>query len=215
MKLEYKQELEKQLPIVCSQAVGAYLDSCMFMYPDAVPHLRSDTHIFLYSYYAIRNRSILSAKKLIEPSGKSKVNLDSIVKIATKPDCKIWSEKSKQGLIDCFNNVQKSEHAMRLKKFRDAIAHNMPDGDKAMIIYNDLKYTISDVIDILERLYFDIFGKMPYFFQEIPYIAGNLSKDYWEAIDKIAKATPSRKDELVRLGQLLQGNFDGQGGTET
>jgi len=205
---KYRQQLEKQLPIVCSQAVGAYLDSCMFMYPDAVEHLRSNTHLFLYSYYAIRNRAILSAKKLIEPSGKTKINLDSIVKIITKPDCDILQEKQKQDLIGWFNDVQKSEHGMRLKNFRDAIAHNVPDGDKAMIIYNDLKFTVSDAMDILERLYIDVFGRMPRFFDEIPYIAGPLSKDYWEAIDKAAKKAPVRGKELTRLNQLLRWDFE-------
>ncbi|MCL2749062.1 MAG: hypothetical protein FWE50_03230 [Alphaproteobacteria bacterium] len=205
---QYRQQLEKQLPIVCSQAIGAYLDSCMFMYPDAVPKLQSNTHLFLYSYYAIRNRAILSAKKLIEPAGKSKVNLDSIVKIITKPDCDILQAKQKQDLTDWFNNIQKSEHGVRLKNFRDAIAHNMPDGDKAMIIYNDLKYTVSDAMDILERLYIDVFGKMPHFFDEIGYISKILVKDYWETVDKAAKKAPVRTKELARLSQLLQLNLE-------
>lgn len=206
---KYKEQLEKQLPIVCSDAIGAYIDTNMFIYPDAFPKLRSDTHIFLYSYYAIRNRAILAVKKLIEPSGKSKVNLDSIVKIITKPDCLYLPEKEKEYLTQWFNRVQTCESAMRLKKFRDAISHNLPDGDKAMIIYNDLMHTMTDVLELLARLHYDVFNddKMSIARHDAKNIALVLEKDYWEAINYIARKAPKRNAELSRLNQLLHGKI--------
>lgn len=204
---EYKKQLEKQLPIVCGHAVSAYLDTHMLLHPEVYKHLKSDTHIFWYSFYAIRNRTILSVKKLIEPSGKNKINLDSIVKIITKPDCKYLPDKEKGYLTQWFDRVQKSESAIRLKKFRDAISHNLPDGDNVMIVYNDVIHAIEDILELLERLYWDVLGKTPYFFEETKHIAKVLSTDYWEFVGNAAKKSPTRKYELARLNRLLQGQF--------
>lgn len=205
----YKEKLEKQLPIVCGNALGAYLDTNIFMFPAAFKTFRADTHLFAYSYYAIRNRTILAVKKLIEPSGKNKVNVDSIIKIITAPDCPYLSPQDKEGLAHDFKELQQSESALRLKKFRDVIAHDLPDSDNVMIIYNDLMNTVEDVLYILSFVYMAVFkeNKMEAACDEMKEIARFLADDYWRAIGLISRQMPKRASKVARLNKLLRGQF--------
>lgn len=206
---QYKKQLEKQLPIVCGNAIRAYFDTYIFMYPAAYREVYSNTHLFHYSLFAIRDRTILSVKKLIEPAGKNKVNLESIVKIVTKPDCDYLNEAEKSDALQWLQAIQKSESAMRLKKFRDVIAHDFQDGGNAMIIYNDLMNPMRDVLNLLANIHEKVFNndKMGESYAELKELALMFARDYWTGIAKGAKSIPKRQKELNTLNKVLQGNF--------
>lgn len=205
----YKELLEKQLPIVCGNALGAYLDTNIFMFPDAFRTFRTDTHLFAYSYYAIRDKTILAVKKLIEPSGKSKVNVDSIIKIISAPDCPYLSQQDKEDIAHDFNELQQSESALRLKKFRDVIAHDLPDSNDVMILYKDLMNTVEEILNILCFVYVAVFkeNKMDAACAEMKEIARFLADDYWRAIGLISQQMPKRASKVARLNKLLHGQF--------
>ncbi len=93
---EYYKQLQKQLKIMCSATIHALIDTYMLMFLEAYKHENKNTFMFRYTFYAFQQRAMLSVRKLIEPSGKNKTTIDSIVKLATKPDFSFLSEQEKQ-----------------------------------------------------------------------------------------------------------------------
>lgn len=206
---KYYQQLERQLKIVCSATIQAYIDTNMFMFPAAFKHQNQNTQVYLYTFYAIRQRAVLSVRRLIEPSGKGndRITIQSIVKLATKPDFLFLSEKEKGALTLDFDTLFNSEHTKRIKNFRDSLCHNMPDKEDIMCYYKDFMYIIESAIYILKQLYSKAFGYTPTFFIEARDIALFLAKEYWQSISKAAGMAENRNDINARLDQLLNGKF--------
>lgn len=137
IQLEDNKQFERQLKTLCSATLQALIDSYMFMFPAAYRYDNTNTHLFRYTFYAIRQRTVLSVRKLIEPSrkGKDKITIQSIVELAIKPDFLLLSEKEKIALSVDFYNLFSSEHTKRVRDFRNAFCHNTPDSDEVSIFY--------------------------------------------------------------------------------
>ncbi|MDD5021620.1 MAG: hypothetical protein PHR82_05725 [Endomicrobiaceae bacterium] len=209
VQAKYNEELKYQLKIVCSATIHALIDTHMFMFPEAYQQKNKNTHVYLYTFYAIRQRAILAVRKLIEPSGKNndKITLQSIVKLATKSDFLLLTEKEKTALSADFDILFNSEYTKRVKAFRDSFCHNMPDKGEVKSYYKDFMYIINGAIYILEQLYLIFFSTTPIFFKEARDIAIFLSKEYWQSISKATEMATNRNDINTRLAQLLNGKF--------
>lgn len=204
---KYFQEFKNQLRIVCSATIQALIDTHMFMFPNVYKQKNQNTHVYLYTLYAIRQRAILSVRKLIEPQSKDKITIMSIVNMAKKHDFLLLTEKDKNALLADFDTLFNSEHTKRVKVFRDAFCHNIYDKDNAMCYYKDLMFIVEGAIYILKQLYTITFSVTPTFFKEAQNIAEFLSKEYWQAISKAAETANNRNDINIRLDELLSGKF--------
>ena len=196
---EYYKQLQKQLKIMCSATIHALIDTYMLMFPEAYKHENKNTFMFRYTFYAFQQRAMLSVRKLIEPSGKNKTTIDSIVKLATKPDFSFLSEQEKTALKADYDVLFNSEETKRIKEFRDALCHNLLDGDKAMYYYNDFMFIVSGSIHILEQLYLIVMSSLPTFFAD--------ARNYWKALDTAAKNSNNNHDINAKLQKLLDGEF--------
>ena len=206
-QIKYMEQLRRQLTLVCSDTMGALVDSHMFMFPAAIEHNNYKTHIFLYSFYAIRQHTVLSTRKLVELSGKDKINVHSIVMLVTKPEFPWLSDNEKKALIVDWDNLFHSEHNQRIKDFRNALCHNIPDRNEVKCYFEDFMYIIEGAIYILSQLYQIAFDKIPAFFKEARDIAMTLSKEYWKAVDKATDTSNNHHEINIRLDQLLNGKF--------
>ena len=204
---QYRNQFEKQLTIVCCDAEGALIDTYMFMYPAANRQLYSSTHLYIYSLCTIRQRAILSVKKLIEPSGKDRINVHSIVEMILKPDFDLMSKIDKQTLSNLFFELFNSDAALRVKNFRDAFCHNIPNNDEAFVFCKDVMHIMNGVLFILSTLYREVLKKDVDIFVESKEIATVLSQDYWNGINSAAKTVDSRVAMRKRLDQLLNREF--------
>lgn len=209
IQAKYHEQLKHQLKIVCSSAICALIDTHMFMLPETYQQKNKNTHVYLYTFYAIRQRAILSVRKLIEPSGKNndKITLQSIVKLATKSDFLLLTEKEKTGLAADFDILFNSEYTKRVKAFRDSFCHNMPDNYEIKCYYKDFMYIVEGAIYILKQLYLIEFAIIPNFFIEARNMAIFLSNEYWQSISKATETATNIKDINTRLDQLLNGKF--------
>lgn len=108
-------EISKYLKIICGKTMQALLDSYMFMFPAAYKYDNKDTFMFRYSYYAFRQKAILSVKKLIEPAKTDKITLQYLVQLLTQSDISILSEQGKVALKADYDTLFSSEHALRIK----------------------------------------------------------------------------------------------------
>lgn len=209
IQLEYSKQFERQLKTLRTATLQALIDTYMFMFPVAYRHDNTNTHLFRYTFYAIRQRTVLSVRKLIEPSGKGKdkITIQSIVEFAIKPDFLLLSEKEKRALSADFDNLFSSEHTKRIRDFRNAFCHNIPDNNEVMCYHKDFMYIIDGAIHILEQLYTKAFNTIPTFFAETRNIAEFLAADYWESISKASGLSNNREDINARLDQLLNGKF--------
>ena len=204
---EYYKQLQKQLKIMCSATIHALIDTYMLMFPEAYKHENKNTFMFRYTFYAFQQRAMLSVRKLIEPSGKNKTTIDSIVKLATKLDFSFLSEQEKTALKADCDVLFNSEETKRIKEFRDALCHNLLDGDKAMYYYNDFMFIVSGSIHILEQLYLIVMSSLPTFFADARNIAEYLAANYWKALDTAAKNSNNNHDINAKLQKLLDGEF--------
>lgn len=209
IQLEYNKQFEKQLKALCNTTIQALIDTYMFMFPAAYKYEDTNTYLFRYTFYAIRQRTVLSVRKLIEPSGKGKdkITIQSIVELATKQDFLFLSEKEKTALSADFDNLFNSEHTKRVKDFRNAFCHNIPDNDEVMCYYKDFMYIVNEAIHILGQLYTKVFNTIPTFFAETRNIAEFIAADYWESISKASGLSNNREDINARLDQLLNRKF--------
>ncbi|MGB2579563.1 hypothetical protein AAIR98_001482 [Elusimicrobium simillimum] len=206
---KYHKELERQLKILCSATVQAFIDTHMFMFPVAYKHKNQHTQVYLYTFYAIRQRATLSVRKLIEPAGKGndKITIQSIVKLVTKPDFLLLSEKEKAYVSGDFDKLFNSEHTKRMKAFRDSYCHNINYEDEVMCYYKDFMHIVSTSMNILEQLYMITFRTIPTFFTEARDIAIFLSQEYWKAINNAARSANKNNEVNARLEQMLRGEF--------
>ena len=64
------QEYKKELDAISSTVLKAYLDSAMFIIivPIVNDKRKTSNFLFDYTFYSIRERAIIAAKSLIEPS---------------------------------------------------------------------------------------------------------------------------------------------------
>ena len=108
-------EISKHLKIICGKTMQALIDSYMFMFPAAYKYDNEDTFMFRYSYYAFRQKAILSVKKLIEPAKTDKITLQYLVQLLTQSDISILSEQEKAALKVDYDTLFSSEHALRIK----------------------------------------------------------------------------------------------------
>lgn len=106
---QYYQQLQNQLKIMCSATIHALIDTYMLMFPEAYKQENKNTFMFRYTFYAFQQRAMISVRKLIEPSSKNKITIESIVKLATKPDFSLLSEKEKAALKADYDELFNSE----------------------------------------------------------------------------------------------------------
>ena len=180
---------------MCSATIHALIDTYMLMFPEAYKQENKNTFMFRYTFYAFQQRAMISVRKLIEPSSKNKIT----IKLATKPDFSLLSEKEKTALKADYDELFNSEETKRIKEFRDALCHNLLDGDKAMYYYNDFMFIVSGSIHILEQLYLIVLSSLPTFFVEARNIAEYLAANYWQAFDKAAKNSNNNHDINTKL----------------
>lgn len=159
-------EISKYLKIICGKTMQALIDSYMFMFPAAYKYDNKDTFMFRYSYYAFRQKAILSVKKLIEPAKTDKITLQYLVRLLTQPDITVLSEQEKIALRADYETLLNSEYATRIKKFRDAFCHNLSDSNEVMCYHKDIMYVINGALHILEQLYTLTEMSSPTFFVE-------------------------------------------------
>lgn len=189
------EEFLKNLKVVWSNALKAYLDS--YMYLTAVnldltlkilnSKKRSSFH-FLYTYFAIQKRLIISTKALIEPCKPDKINLDYIIK--QLKDKEEFSE-----IINDYNNLFKSKEAKDLKFMRDNIVHPLKDCDKAMCLCNDFMFVLGGSLRILSKLNLK-FNKKIVNINKIIKVFENVSKKYWENILNYKEDENFEKDTM-------------------
>ena len=204
---EYKRELERQISLVCRDTIGAIFDFHMFMFPKAFWHKNQNTRMYYYTWYAIRLRTVVSVRKLIEPAGKNKVNIKTIVDLVTLPENTIISDKEKKAVLADFETLFNSEHTKRIKRFRDSVVHSVPNNDEILCYYKDFMYILNGAMYILEALYIIVFKKEPTFFYEIRDIALELSNEYWSSLSNVAGNAKENQKINTRLYQLLDGKF--------
>lgn len=199
-------KLRKKLDLFSTYVVRAYLDSMMFLTIVKIAcSPRKSNFLFDYSYFSIRERSIISAKCLIEPQGrgKSKLTLDTIIKnMQSIPSL----EQYANGLQSKYQEILKSDGAIRLKGFRDALCHNIEKDSERMILCQDLMSIIDNVIWMLEDIYADVFQTKNDSFKKIYNLAQIFSDDYWSAICEQADKMPNRLKELTELQNILNYN---------
>ena len=106
-------EISKYLKIICGKTMQALLDSYMFMFPAAYKYDNKDTFMFRYSYYAFRQKAILSVKKLIEPAKTDKITLQYLVQLLTQSDISILSEQGKVALKADYDTCLKNKKIQR------------------------------------------------------------------------------------------------------
>lgn len=194
------QKLKENLDKLSSIVLKTYLDSVMFVtiIPIANNKCKTSNFLFDYSYYAIRERSIISAKSLIEPKGKNKLTIEKIIKdLQQKEEYKQYADE----LYLQYKELFDSEGAKRIKKFRDSLCHNIQT--ETMIYCKDILALINDVMKILDNIYQHIFGIKNENFHKIKYISQTLADDYWNAICSQADKMPNRNKELTELQNLL------------
>lgn len=205
---EYYKQLQNQLKIMCSATIKALIDTYMLMFPEAYKHENKNTFMFRYTFYAFQQRAMLSVRKLIEPSGKNKTTIDSIVKLATKPDFSLLSEQEKTALKADYDELFHSESTKRIKKFRDSACHNLLDSNEAMCYYKDFMFIVSGTRHILEQLYIIAMSSFPTFFVDARNLAEYLASNYWKALDEAAPKSNNRDDINARVQKFFDGNFE-------
>ena len=195
---KYREKLDTFSGIV----LKAYLDSAVFMSIVELANDKRRTSIFIfdYSYYCTRNRAIISAKSLIEPTGKDKLTLDSMLKELQK------NEKYKEFSSELYKEYKEllnSEGAKRVKDFRDSLCHNIENDSEKMLYCKDIMLIINVCMNILQDIYQELFNTKNEDFYKIQHISAILADDYWAAICEQADKTPKRNQELTELQRIF------------
>lgn len=195
---KYREKLDTFSGIV----LKAYLDSAVFMSIVKLANDKRRTSVFIfdYSYYAIRNRAIISAKSIIEPSGKCKLTLDSMLKELQKNEK--YKEFSNE-LYKEYKELLNSEGAKRVKDFRDSLCHNIENDSEKMLYCKDITVIINVCMNILQDIYQRLFNTNNEDFYKIQHISATLADDYWAAICKQADKAPKRRQELTELQRIF------------
>lgn len=196
------QEYKKDLDVLSSTVLKAYLDSFMFLkvVPIATDKRKTSNFLFDYSYYAIRERAIISAKSLIEPKGKDKLTLDRIIKDLQRNE--EYAQYANQ-IHSQYEELRNSEGVKRIRAFRDSLCHNIKGYPEAMIYCKDILALINEVMNILDDIYLTVLKMRNENFYKIRDISNMLADDYWSAICMQADKMPNRNNELIELQKLL------------
>lgn len=196
------QQYKKKLDALSSSVLSAYLDSVVFMSIVKLAKEKQRTNVFVfdYSYYAIRNRAIISAKRILEKSSKDKLTLDTVLKELQQ------NEKYKDladGLHKEYKELLNSEGAQRVKEFRDSLCHNIQYDSEKMIYCKDITAILNTTMNILQDIYQHVFNTLNTDFFKIQQISMTLADDYWVAICEQADKMPKRTQELTELQRML------------
>lgn len=196
------QVYKKELDALSSLVLRAYLDSTMFIIiiPIANDKRKTSNFLFDYSYYSIRERAIISTKSIIEPTGKNKLTIDKVIKELQQ--CDEYKQFANELHIK-YKELFNSEAAKRVKDFRDSLCHNTKDDAVIMVYCKDIMIIISEVMKILNDIYYYVFNTRNEDFYKIQYLSKTLADNYWAAICDQADKMPKLDDELRELQRIF------------
>lgn len=211
MKLKPKDrdDLNRIVSALLGKAVGAYFDSFVYLVSyDPNINKHRDAFIFKYSFYAIQERLIIAAKKLIEPSTPDKITMFSICEIVERSDfCD--NKDDKEGIkyiyTDRLQRLFESEYAKRLKNMRDILCHNLCKKSETGCYCKDFMKVIEECLDMLLDVREQVLGLKDIDLQQIKDLAYKLAKDYWKCINTGAKETKITQKDL-QLADSFMGN---------
>ena len=176
-----KEEFFNNLKIVWSEVLKAYLDSYMYLIAldlklkhDFLRTNRANNFQYLYTFYVIQRRLIISTKSIIEPCKSNKINLDYIIKELSNKDEFL-------DVINDYDNLFKSKEAKAIKSMRDNIVHPLKDSNKAMCLCKDFMFVLSESLRILVIINTKFNIKVPDN-KKIIEIFSSVSKKYWQNI---------------------------------
>lgn len=210
-----KDDLRTMFNRVCADAINAYIDTVIFIMGIKCSYPDNGCHLYRYSFYSIRQRTILSVKKLIEPSGKDKININTIIKQLDK-NSDLFKDRFPSWKADMdflsktYEELIESDAAKRLKVFRDSICHNTEENAEIMVYCKDLMRATKFVLDVLSYVYFVLYEKDADFLLEVRNMAHILAHDYWDGLYAAVKQTEPRHAMVNRLQDILDGNFEKQ-----
>ena len=198
----FKKEYRKTLDTFSSVILKAYLDSIIFL---SIVPLANDKHktsnfLFDYSFYTIRERTIISAKSLMEKKGSNKISLEKVIKdLQQNEKFKSVADDLHSKYIELFS----SEEAKRVKEFRDSLCHNIENCDGIKIYCDDLMTIIDGAMKIVNEIYKLVYNSSNEDFYKISFISKTLADDYWGAICHQADRMPKRYEELAELQRMI------------
>ena len=196
------QKYKKTLDTVSSKVLKTYLDSVMFVYIVRFVNdkRRPNNFLFDYSYYSIREKSIISTKSIIEPKGKNRLTIDRVIKELQKNDeYKQFADE----MYAKYDELLHSEGAKRVKDFRDSLCHNIENDSGIMIYCDDVMTLIDGVMKILNNIYQRVFNTINEDFYKIQQPSMTLADNYWAAICEQADKMPKLNKELAELQRML------------
>ena len=205
--------LEDIFKTVCPYVISAYIDTVIFLKGVDSKFFDDGCHLYRYSFYAVRQRTIIAVKKLIEPSTKDKISIHSIIKFIQQDKEAIKSrfphlEENIDLISKTYEELKSSEGANRLKDCRDAICHNLKESNLSYVKCGDLMQIMSFSLSLVDYIYQKMYAKDAVFLTEIRNIAQILAHDYWAGLEKAARQTDSRHGIVNRLDSILKGNFE-------
>ena len=135
---------------------------------------RANNFQYLYTFYVIQRRLIISTKSIIEPCKSNKINLDYIIKELSNKDEFL-------DVINDYDNLFKSKEAKAIKSMRDNIVHPLKDSNKAMCLCKDFMFVLSESLRILVIINTKFNIKVPDT-KKIIEMFSSVSKKYWQNI---------------------------------
>lgn len=195
------QKYKKTLDTVSSRVLKTYLDSAMFIWivRFANDKRRPNNFLFDYSYYSIREKSIIGTKSIIEPKGKNRLTIDRVIKeLQQNDEYKQFADE----MYAKYDELLHSEGAKRVKDFRDSLCHNIENDSGIMIYCDDIMTLIDGVMKILNNIYNHVFNTKNEDFYKIQYLSKTLADNYWAAICDQADKMPRLDNELKELQRI-------------
>ena len=196
------QKYKKTLDTVSSKVLKTYLDSTMFIWivKFANDKRRTSNFLFDYSYYSIREKSIIGTKSIIEPKGKNRLTIDRVIKELQRNDeYKQFADE----LYAKYDELLHSEGAKRVKDFRDSLCHNIENDSGIMIYCDDIMTLIDGVMKILHNIYQRVFNTINEDFYKIQQPSMTLADNYWAAICEQADKMPKLNKKLAELQRMF------------
>lgn len=199
--------------VVCADAIKAYIDTVVFLTGMVSRKPDKDNHLYRYSFYAIRDKTIISVKKLIEPDNKDRKNIRSIIKQLETTSAEVenkiphWQENIDL-MSKMYAELVNSDGAHRLQDFRNAICHCIHNGKERKIYCKDLIRVTTFSLDLLAYVYSILYDKKAHFLLETRKIAHVLAKDYWDGVCIAGRKAPLRHKMTNRLQDILDGKFE-------
>lgn len=196
------QKYKKTLDTVSSRVLKTYLDSAMFIWivKFANDKRRPNNFLFDYSYYSIREKSIISTKSIIEPKGNNRLTIDRVIKeLQQNNEYKQFADEMREK----YEELLHSEGAIRVKDFRDSLCHNIENDSDRMIYCDDIMFLIDGIMKILNSIYKRVFNTINEGFYKIQQPSMTLADNYWAAICEQADKMPKLNKELAELQRML------------